>query len=89
MASETLVPFAAATESVAIVERRTSGGTMALAISGRDGAVAKSVVRAVLLATYLCFVTHNNTMLLLLSKVMGLPRDMMGGECWWVRCWYI
>ena len=51
MASETLVPFATAADAVAIVKIQTSGGTMASEISRRPGAVAKSVVRAVLLAT--------------------------------------
>ena len=52
MESETLVPFATATEDLVIVERRTSGGTMAsetlvpIAISRRPVAVANSVVRA-------------------------------------------
>ena len=49
-------------------ERRTSGGTMALVISRRPGAVAKSVVRAVMSSTDLCLVTRNDTMLLLSSK---------------------
>ena len=43
---------------------------MALEISRRPGAVAKSVVQAVLLATDLCIVTRNDTMLLLSRKGM-------------------
>ena len=84
MALETLVPFATATEAVSIVERRTSGGTMASEISRRPGAVANSVVRAVLSATDLCLVTRNDTMLLMSSKGIGLPRNTMGGERWWL-----
>ena len=99
MESETLVPIATATEDLVIVERRTSGGKMAsetlvpIAISKRPVAVANSVVRAddcallVLSETDLCRVTCNDTMLLLLSKGMGRPRNTMGGEHWWVRCW--
>ena len=70
MASETLVSFATATDAVAIVKIQTSGGTMASEISRRPEAVAKSVVRAVLLATDLCIVTRNDTMLLLSRKGM-------------------
>ena len=70
MASETLVLFATATDAVAIVKIQTSGGTMASEISIWPGAVAKLVVRAVLLATDLCIVTCNDTMLLLSRKVM-------------------
>ena len=70
MASETLVLFATDTEAVAIVKIQTSGGTMTSEISRRPGAVAKLVVRAVLLATDLCIVTRNDTMLLLSRKGM-------------------
>ena len=70
MAPETLVSFATATDAVSIVKIRTSGGTMALEISRRPRAVAKSVVQAVLMATDLCLVTLNDTMLMMSRKGM-------------------